>query len=178
MKKIGVLYREKAVEKITDSWSQCQARIFVNFNKVSAFNFNMLRNILKKEGSSFFVSRNSLIKRALKDIPNVSIGDFVEGSTGIVFAGYDDIIRISKILFDFSKENEGFALKGAVLDDKQLGFDELERISKLPSKDVLIAQAVMGIASPLSGFVGVLNSILAKFLYLIEEIKKKKLGSN
>ncbi|OPX30895.1 MAG: 50S ribosomal protein L10 [Candidatus Omnitrophica bacterium 4484_171] len=174
MKKIGILYREKIIERITSSWSQLEARIFVSFNKVSAFNFNILRNILKKEGSSIFVSRNSLIKRALDSISVDSMDSFIDGSTGIVFVNYDNIVKICKILFDFSKENEGFMLKGAALGEKQLGFDELEKISKLPPKDILIAQAVMGIASPLSGFVAALNNILVKFLYLIDGIKNKK----
>ena len=174
MKKIGILYREKIIERITDSWSQLEARIFVSFNKVSAFNFNILRNTLGKEGSSVFVSRNSLIKRALDSIAVNNMDNFIDGSTGIVFVNYDDIVKICKILFDFSKENEGFVLKGAILGDKQLGFDELEKISKLPPKDMLIVQAVMGIASPLTGFVATLNNILVKFLYLIEEIKNKK----
>jgi len=178
MKKIGLLYREKIIEKITNSWSQKEARIFVNFSKISAFNFNILRNTLRKEGSFIFVSRNSLITRALASFVKDSINNFIDGSTGVVFVNYDDIVKISKILFDFSKENEGFILKGAVLGDKQLSFDELEKISKLPSREVLIAQAVMGIASPLTGFVATLNNILLKFLYLVEEIKNKKSGNS
>jgi len=174
MKKIGVLYREKIIEKIVHSWSQYEARVFVSFNKISAFNFNILRNILKKEGSFVFVSKNSLIKRALANVLEGGVTEFIGGSTGIVFIKYDDIVKICKMLFDFSKENEGFLLKGAALGDKQLDSEELEKISKLPPRDVLIAQAVMGIASPLTGFVAALNNILLKFLYLIEEIKNKK----
>ncbi len=174
MKKVGLLYRQKIVDKITQDWKNSQGCIFVNFSKVSALSFNMLRNSLRREGSSLFVSKNSLIKRAIKEIEAQDVSDFVDGSTALVFVKDSDVVKVSKMLFDFSKENENFVLKGAFLNNNKLGHKELEEIAKLPSREVLVGQAVMGLASPLTGFVGMLNNIILKFVWVIEEIKNKQ----
>ncbi len=174
MKKVGLLYREKIVDKITQDWKSSQGCIFVNFSKVSALSFNNLRNSLRKEGSFLFVSKNSLIKRALENMNAQDMSDLVDGSTALVFINDSDVVKVSKMLFDFSKENENFVLKGAFLNNNKLGQKELEEISKLPSRDILIGQAVMGLASPLTGFVGMLNNIILKFVWVIEEIKNKQ----
>ena len=174
MKKVGLLYREKIVDKITQDWKSSQGCIFVNFSKVSALSFNNLRNSLRKEGSFLFVSKNSLIKRALENMNAQDMSDLVDGSTALVFLNDSDVVKVSKMLFDFSKENENFVLKGAFLNNNKLGQKELEEISKLPSRDILIGQAVMGLASPLTGFVGMLNNIILKFVWVIEEIKNKQ----
>ena len=174
MKKIGTLYREKIIERIAHNWLESKSGVFINFSKVSASHFNMLRNSLKRDKVLMLVSKNSLIKRALATVGTGSTDDFISGSTSVVFVNNENIVKVCKMLFDFSKENQGFVLKGALLDNKRMGYDELEKISKLPSRNILIAQAIAGIASPLTGFVVTLNNVLVKFLYLVEEIKNKK----
>ena len=82
--------------------------------------------------------------------------------------------KVSKALVDFSKENTGLILKGGFLNEKYLSDNDIIEISKLPSREVLLAQAVMTIASPLSGFVATLNNVILKFVWLVEELKKKK----
>ncbi len=174
MKKVGLLYREKIVEKIIEDWKNSEGCIFASFSKVSAFNFNALRNSLKKEGSYAFISKNSLIKRAVEKLEIKEAEQFIEGSTALFFVNQQNLVKVARVLFDFSQENESFILKGAFLNSNRLGEKELEAISKLPSREVLIGEAVMGIASPLVGFVGMLNNIILEFAWIIEGIKKKK----
>jgi len=176
MKKIGILYREKIIEQFTRMWSDSPARIFISFSKVNAFGFNRLRNELKKNGSSLLVSKNSLIKKAFVNLAVDGADDFIDGSCGIVFIKTDDIANICKILFNFSKDNEGLVLKGGFLNNDKIDSAKLIEISRLPARDVVMTQALMGIAAPLSGFVAVLNNIILKFVWVVEELKSKKSG--
>ena len=174
MKKIGLLYREKAVDLLKENWQGSEACIFVGFNKVGAFAFNSLRNQLKNEESLILVSKNSLIKKALRDLKVSDFESLLSGSTGLVVVNGQDLVKVCKSLTEFSKENEGFSLKGGFLREKKLDEKDLIALSRLPSKDILLAQAVMTIASPLSGFVATLNNIILKFVWAVEELKKKK----
>jgi ribosomal protein L10 len=47
-------------------------------------------------------------------------------------------------------------------------------MAKLPSKEVLRAQAVMTLKAPIFGIVGVLKGNLRKFVWCMAEIKRKK----
>ncbi len=173
MKKVGLLYREKVVEEVKKRWQSSQACIFVNFSRFGAFAFNTLRNELKKEKANMLVSRNTLTRRALNDL-GVEAEDLVEGSTAMVFVGDSDIVKVCKVLVGVTKENESFVIKGGILKDKKVGSKDIEELSKLPSRDVLLATAIMTMVSPLSGFMAALNNVILKFVWLVEEIKKKK----
>lgn len=174
MKKIGLLYREKAIDLVKDNWENSQACILIGFDKVSAFSFNILRNNLKRTDSKILVTKNSLMKRTLASLNITGADDLLRDPTGVVVIKGKDIVQVCKMLVDFSKENAGLTLKGGFLHEQQLSDKELISLSKLPSQEVLLAQAVMTIASPLIGFVATLNNIILKFVWLLEELKKKE----
>jgi large subunit ribosomal protein L10 len=63
-------------------------------------------------------------------------------------------------------------IEGVVYTEPQVG-----ELSKLPSRDILIAQVVGGIQAPISGFVGALNGILSNFVYTLQAIVDKQGGA-
>ena len=176
MKKIGLLTREKIVEEIQRRLQDAEACFFVNFSKTNAFFLNMLRNDLRKNNASFFVSKNSLLKRAFQNQGYEDLNSLLEDETGVVFIYDKDIVKASKIIVDFSKENENFEIKGGFLGKDKITSEQLITIAKLPSKEVILAMATGAIASPLSGFLTMLSNIILHFLWVVEEIKKKKEG--
>ncbi|MCD6583196.1 MAG: 50S ribosomal protein L10 [Candidatus Omnitrophica bacterium] len=174
VKKVGLLFRERIVEEIKTKVSQSQGYLFIGFNKLKAFAFNQLRNELKKTNAIIFVSKNSLIKRALQEIV-VDFNGFLKDSTGLVFIFDEDIVKVCRILVNFSKENEGcMNLKGGYLRDKRIEESQIIELAKLPSREILLGMAVMGLASPLTGFINSLNQVILKFVWLVEELKKKR----
>jgi large subunit ribosomal protein L10 len=62
--------------------------------------------------------------------------------------------------------------KLGLVDGKVMEASELEQLAKLPSKEVLISMILQGFNAPVTGFVGVLNDILRKFVYAINAIAK------
>jgi large subunit ribosomal protein L10 len=80
-----------------------------------------------------------------------------------------------KALFDFAKNNEEKPeIHLGLVDGQVTNQKQLEVISKLPSKDQLIAQVVGGLKSPLNGIAGVLNGVQRNFVYALAEIAKQK----
>ena len=86
----------------------------------------------------------------------------------------EEPVAVSKSLFEFVKEHEQLKIEGGSLKDKVLERSDIEAMSKLASKEVLRAQVVMTLNSPISGIVITLNQILAKFVYCIDQIKQTK----
>jgi large subunit ribosomal protein L10 len=177
MKRIGLLTREKIVEEIQKRLEEAEACFFVNFSKVDAFSLNLLRNDLRKNNASLFVSKDTLFRRAFQNCGYQDLNGLLENETGIVFVYDKDIVKASKIVVDFSKEHENFKIKGGFLGKDKITSEQLAAIAKLPSKEVILAMATSAIASPLTGFLVTLNNIILQFLWLIEEIKKKKESS-
>lgn len=172
--RIGLVARKKIVEEFQTRTKSAQGCFFIGFNKVLAPSFTNLRNTLKDEKASIFVSKNSLMKKALINIGWQDTDNLLDKETGVVLADGQDIVKICKILVTFAAENETLALKGGIIDNKKISPQEINAMAKLPSRETLLAMAVSAIASPLTGFVNSLSQVIVKFLWTVEEIKKAK----
>ncbi|MCF7873240.1 MAG: 50S ribosomal protein L10 [Candidatus Omnitrophica bacterium] len=171
-KTIGIAIRENIIKKVQERVSSSSVYFFIGFNKVKASALSDLRNQLRVVDSYVFVAKNSLINKALEDAELENLKDYFQGETGIISVYNEDIVKPCKVIVDFSKENESFAIKGGIIEGRKITKEELESLAKLPGREVLLAQAVSGLAAPITGFVACLNQIILKFAWVIEEIKK------
>jgi len=173
MKKIGLVFKEVSENRIRNNLKESDAVFIVKYSGVASPDLCSLRQTLKGSKASLFVVKNSVARRALKDSGLETLVRNIEGPCGIVFIK-DEPVAVSKSLFDFVKEHEQLKVEGGSLKDKVLEKKDIEAMSKLPSLDVLRAQVVMTLNSPISGLVITLNQVLAKFVYCIDQIKQKK----
>jgi len=175
MKRLGVACREKIIDEIEQRYSGSNACLFIGLNKLGAFDVNLLRNDLRSMDTQIMLSKNTLIKRAMEKLGREEVDEFLNESTGMVFINSDAIAEACKKLVDFSKEKEGaITVKGGYLDEKKLAESDVVNLAKLPPKPVLLGMAVSAIASPLTGFLSAMKQVPQKFVWAVEEIKKKK----
>jgi large subunit ribosomal protein L10 len=173
MKKVGEIVREKSLNEIKDGLEKSQGCFFVSFAKIATKDVTIVRNDLQRNGASMLVAKNALIEKAVKPLDAGDISKFLCGETGVVFVN-KDLVAVSKILVDFNKTNENFLVKGGLLNKKAITGAEVAALAKLPSREVLLGQAVGAMAAPISGFLSTMNQVILKFVYAVEEIKKKK----
>ena len=175
MKKLGLLVKEISGNRIKENVKQSGVFFIVKYSGLSSPDLSSLRQSLRGEKASLFVVRNNVAKRTLKDLGHESLLDTINGPCGIIFVG-DEPVNVSRLLCNFSKDHESLKLEGGVLMDKLITRKDIEALAKLPSKEVLRAQAVMALKSPITGLVMVLNQTLRKFVVCLEQIKNKKSG--
>jgi large subunit ribosomal protein L10 len=173
MKKLGILFKESSESRIKKSLKESNSFFIVRYSGLSGPDLNTLRQSLRSTRAELFVIRNNIAKRALKDFKNEELLKLIEGPSGFVFAK-EEPVGTSKILYNFSKEHENLKLEGGFLNDRIINKKDIEVLAKLPSREVLIAQALMAMKSPITGLVMVLKGNLKKFVYCIEQIKTKK----
>ncbi len=173
MIKIGRFYKERIISLIDKNRQSSEAVFFINFKGIDSGNLNILRSSLRDRQAKLLVSRNRLMKLAFSNIEG-DINSLLTKETGIVYSMTGALVDTAKVLFDFKKENETFQIKGGIIDEKTVGVEELESISKLPSRIALLSMTVNCIAAPLILTVNTLNQIILKFVWAVEEIRKKK----
>lgn len=171
-KTIGLAIRENIIKKVQERVSSSSVYFFVGFSNVKSSSLSQLRNQLRLVDSYVFVAKNSLINKALEGLDLEKLEDYLQGETGIVSVYNEDIVKPCKAIVDFAKENEAFAIKGGIIEGRKINKEELESLAKLPSREVLLGQAVSGLAAPLTGFLACLNQIILKFVWVADEIKK------
>ncbi|TRZ48873.1 50S ribosomal protein L10 [bacterium] len=173
MKKLGLIFKETSEKEIKTRLKNANSVFVVRYSGLSSPDITALRQSLKKNNADMLVAKNSVTRRAFKDSGFESLIALVVGPCGIVFAR-EEPVAASKALWDFAKAHENLKLEGGALKDKILAKNDIESLARLPSKEVLRAQAVMTLKSPITGFVMVLNQTLRKFVYCLDQIKKRK----
>jgi large subunit ribosomal protein L10 len=173
MKKIGIIVKETSESRIKDFLKESSAVIIVKYSGLSGPDLSTLRRNLKNSNATLFVVKNTVACRALRNSSLETLVKTIQGPCGMIFVK-EEPVAASKALYSFLKEHEQLKLGGGVLKDKILEVKDIESMSRLPSREVLRAQVVTVLNSPISGLVFALNQILAKFVYCLEQIKQKK----
>lgn len=174
MKKLGVIFKEASENRIKKSIEGSGSFFITKYSGLSGPDMNALRKSLRAANSELFVVKNTTARRVLKGVEdNSALLDIVSGPSGFVFAK-EDPVNTAKTLHTFAKTHEKFVLAGGFLDKKVLNKQDIERLAKLPSREVLLTQVVVGLKSPITGFVMVLKGNLRKFVYCLKQIEQKK----
>lgn len=173
MKKIGLLVKEQSERFISEKIKESSACFIIKYSGLSSPDICALRQNLGSQKVRLFVAKNSVARRALKSAGLDDLCKKVDGPSGFIFIK-DEPVNASKLLCDFAKTHEHLKLEGGFLKDRVLEKKDIEALAKLPAKEVLRAQVVMALNSPISGLVRTLNQVLKNFVYCLEQIKTKK----
>ncbi|MDP8233341.1 MAG: 50S ribosomal protein L10 [Candidatus Saelkia tenebricola] len=171
--KVGHFTRELMVQEYTNRMQTAGFLFFTNFKGINADNMRLIRNKLKQASSGVIVVRNSLIRRMFEDLEMKKVLNYVDGELAIVY-GMDDPINITKQLQELSKSVEGFVVRGGLIEDKVLDSNDVKKLASIPSKEVLLAQVVNLLKSPISNLIFVLRGNIQSLVSIIKQIKEKK----
>jgi len=175
VKKLGALFRETLEDNIKKELKGSDSVFIIKYAKLSSPDMTALRQALRATNAALFVAKNSIARRALKDSKLEDLIKFVEGPCGLVFAKGEPV-DATRALYNFYREHEQLKLECGLLENKILNTKDIEAIAKLPGKEVLRAQVVMALNSPIVGLVYVLKQTLRKFVYCLDQIKSKKIA--
>ena len=164
------------VEELTKDLASSKGVYLADFTGLTVEKVTQLRRAFLKSRSRFVVAKNTLAKRAIKGSPLEPLTEHFRGPTGIAYS-LEDPVAPAKVLANFGKENEGFKTKVAFVQGSLLSSKEIGAIASLPPKEVLVAQAMGIIQSPMRGLVTVLNGVMTGLVVALEEIRKQKEAS-
>jgi len=163
----------KIVEDLADKFKKNKITVFTDMRGISVSKSQSLRRELKKNESEFKVSKKTLLDIALKKAGAEFRTKELEGEIGVAF-GYGDEAIPAKTLHKFSKENETFKILGGILGGKIISDKEVISLAKLPSREILLAQLLGALQSPLRGLATVLSGNTKNLVVVLNKIKDKK----
>jgi large subunit ribosomal protein L10 len=163
---------KKEVERIKEKLESYSTIIITDYRGLTVSSIKELRSKLKEKDIEYKVIKNTLCKIALSDMKLSDVDEIFVGPTAIAFS--NDPVVPSKILIDFSKNNEALKIKGGIFEKAIVSVEDVKTFSKLPPKEVLIANVIGGIKAPLTGLVNVLSGPMRGLVYALNQIKEKK----
>jgi large subunit ribosomal protein L10 len=171
--KFGKLCKERILAELL-SRLEANTNFFVtSYMGLTNAELEHLRRNLKKASSEYFVVKNTMARIVLDKVGRREAVPMIDGGVGISFSG-NDIIATCKALVTFSKEHDKFKVKYAFLEGKSVTAERLRELASLPSKNILIIRVLVGMKSPITGFVNVLGEVTRKFVYVVDAIRSSK----
>ncbi len=155
-----MLLKSKKTEIIKDlegAIKGSETLVFVNFHGLKVNDETVLRRNLRQEGVSYKVSRKTLLARALK---GKAEGEMPELTGEVAIAYADDQTTPAREIYNFQKTHKGMlGILGGIFEGKFINGERMMEIAMIPSREVLYAQFVNLINSPIQRLAVVLGQI-------------------
>jgi large subunit ribosomal protein L10 len=163
----------KEVESLAERLENAKAMIFTEYRGLKVSEINELRSKLKVESSTYKVVQNRLMKRVLKDKGLDTLMEQFIGPTAVASSDIDPV-GPAKVLVAFAKGHDKLVLKGGYVDGNIIDTNDIERLSKMPSREELLARALASMNAPATNMAGVLAAVPRKLVYALNAIKDTK----
>lgn len=160
------------VEEIKEKISKSKSITFVDYRGLNVELDTKLRQEFKQTGGEYKVYKNRLMLRALSESGiGVDAKNF-EGTTAVIFS-YNDEVSAPKVLIKSIEKNKKLQVKFGVVDGKVVDAKEIEKLSKLPSKEILVAQLLSMLNAPATALANVLSAPTRGLVVALNQIATK-----
>jgi large subunit ribosomal protein L10 len=166
--------KAQIVQDLQDKLSKAQIGILADFSGIKVGSMTVLRRQMKEAGGELTVAKNTLLKRAAGKASLIKpIADDLKGPNALVL-GYEDPVNLAKLLVKFAQDLPLLKIKGGIIGGQTLTAQDVEAFSKLPAREVLLAQLLGLLQSPPQALVNVLAGVIRNFLNVLVAIRDQK----
>ncbi|MBO7396064.1 MAG: 50S ribosomal protein L10 [Ruminococcus sp.] len=160
----AVLETKKAkVEQLTDVLKNAVSGVLVDYKGITVEEDTKLRKELREAGVNYFVEKNTMLLRAFKNVGIEGLEESLNGTTAIALSNEDQTAP-ARILGKFAEKagDEKFNLKAGFVEGEVYDQAGVIALSKIPSKDVLLAQLVGSLQGPMQKLAATLKAVADK----------------
>lgn len=167
--------KEQLVAEIAEKIGKSKGLVFTNYQGLTHKQLEELKRSLKDANAELVVTKNTLLRLSLNKAGVKADGqeEGFNNPTATIFA-YEDIISPLKYLAKTLKNLGLPTIKFGILDGQALNSEQVLKLASLPTRDVLLAQVVGGLKSPIFGLHRALNWNLQKLVMTLKAVENKK----
>ncbi len=158
--------KEEEVKKLAEKLKEAKVILLTDYRGINVADVTKLRTDLRNANSEYKVIKNNIIKRALNENGENGLDELLEGPTAIVI-GTEDYLEPSKVIYNYTKTNESYKIKGGIIDGKVMTAEEIITLAKLPSRQELMAKLA-----------GALLGNITKLAVALDAVKAQKEQAN
>ena len=153
--------KEEEVSKLAEKLKEAKVILLTDYRGINVADVTKLRAELRNVNSEYKVIKNNIIKRALDANGEKGLDDLLEGPTALII-GTEDYLEPSKIIYNFSKNNDFYKIKGGIIDGKVMTAEEIITLAKLPSRQELMAKLAGALLGNITKLAVALDAVRAQ----------------
>ena len=146
------------VAELKETFASATSAVVIEFKGLVVEKDTAFRKSIRESKAQYRVSKNTLLRLAVKDTSFAALGDHFKGASAVATTK-DDVIALAKAVNGFLKDNPAATFKAGIMDGKQIDAKQLQVLAELPSRDVLIAKLLYLMTYPISGLAVALEGI-------------------
>ena len=163
--------KERVVDELGQIFESSGVVVVAHYTGLTVAEMQDLRARARDAGGSVRVAKNRLAKIALEGKPCESMSDLLTGMTVLTYS--EDPVAAAKVAEDFAKENKKFEILGGAMGENALDRAGVEAVSKMPSREELIASIVGCIGAPASNIAGAIGAPASNIASILSTIEEK-----
>jgi large subunit ribosomal protein L10 len=168
--------KSATIQEIAAQIEGSEAIFAVDYRGISVPQAAELRAKLREADASFRIVKNRLTKIAADNAGEARLAELLQGPTALTFVR-GDTAAAAKAISTFNKEHDVLNYKGGFMGETALDDDGFKAIARLPTREVLIGQFAGVVASPLTGLVRGLGSLIGGLALQLGQIAEQGLVS-
>ena len=154
--------KKEEVSKLAAEMKEAKLILLTDYRGINVADVTNLRTDLRNVNAKYAVIKNNITRRALAECGIEGLEDKLVGPTAVIMSN-EDYLEPAKAIYNFSKDNEYYKIKGGVIDGKVMTAEEIITLAKLPSRDTL-----------LSMLAGALLGNISKVAVALDQVRIKK----
>ena len=153
--------KKQQVADLKEKISSSCAGVLVSYQGINVADDTKLRKELREAGVDYAVVKNTILHLAVDGTSLQGMDDVLEGTTAIAISK-DDYVAAARILGKFASKKDFFEMKSGYLDGEIISKEKLVELSKLPSREILLATVLSAFNAPIAAFARAIQAIIDK----------------
>jgi len=149
--------KEAVISDVTSLAAKAQTLVIAEYRGITVADMTKLRNNARSAGVSLSVLKNTLARRAVAGSAFEVVADQMSGP--LIYGFSVDAVAAAKVVSEFAKTNDKLVIRAGAYGGKALDVNGVKQLASIPSKEVLLAQLLGLMQSPISRTARVLSAL-------------------
>ena len=149
------------VANLVERLKEAQAGVIADYRGLTVAQDTELRAKLREAGVEYTIVKNTLTRFAANEVGLEELDPVLHGPTALATSS-TDVVAPAKVLVEFAKANEQLEIKAGFVDGELYDAKGVVALSKIPSKEVLLAQLLGSLQAPMQNLAATLQALVDK----------------
>ena len=165
------------VELLTEKLRTARVAVLTDYRGLTVGQLQDLRGRLRAQDVEYRVVKNTLARRAALEAGHPDFQDQLKGPVAIAFGG-EDIGAPARLLAEFIRQTRlRLDIVGGLVEGRVMGPDQVRQVADLPPREVLLAQLLGTLQTPIAQLVGTIQAPVQQLVGLLEAYREKLEGT-
>ncbi len=154
--------KKELVTNLANEMKEAKLILLTEYRGINVVDDTSLRKDLRNANATCRIIKNNITRRALTEAGIEGLEETLVGPVAVIMSN-EDYLEPSKVIYNFTKANEYYKIKGGVIEGKVMTAEEIITLAKLPSRETL-----------LSMLAGALLGNISKIAVALDQVRVKK----